>query len=238
MNSITTYIIVMVLILIGLYIFYYYVYLSSNNLNKYKIPLLIDETVFTENYIKNIILSTLVSPRLTLYVPKLGYGLTFSWDMYIPAKNGNEDWQNNFNYLKPIIIFGDSPVISYHPKKNYLSIVAKYRNNKYYTQFTELKYTDIRLQNWSQYIVVIENRNIRLFINGKLVLTKTLPSVVVIPELNTHVVLGEENNNFLGKIKNLTLYPYPLSFDEITSISYNVPTTLRSCENNCDKILN
>ena len=158
--------------------------------------------------------------------------------MYIPAKNGNDTWQNNFNYLKPIITMGDSPVISYHPKKNYLSITVKYRNNPFYTQFTELKYTDIRLQNWSQYILVIENRNIRLFINGKLVLTKKLPSVVVIPELNTHVILGEQNNNFLGKIKNLVLYPYPLSYDEIISIANNTPSTSRSCENNCDKILN
>ena len=238
MSSIITYVVIIVLILVVLYIVYYYFYLSSNNITTYKIPLLTDETVFTEDYINNIILSTLVSPRITLYVPKLGYGLTFSWDMYIPAKNGNDGWQNNYNYLKPIITFGDSPVISYHPKKNYLSMVVKYRNNPFYTQFTELKYTDIRLQKWSQYILVIENRNIRLFINGKLVLTKLLPSVIVIPELNTHVVLGETNNNFLGKIRNLTLYPYPLSFDEIISIANIPPTTLRSCENNCDKILN
>ena len=94
------------------------------------------------------------------------------------------------------------------------------------------------MQNWSQYIFVIENRNIRLFINGKLVLTKLLPSVVVIPQLNTRVVLGEQNNNFLGKIKNLTLYPYPRSYAEIISIANNPPTSIRSCENNCDKILN
>ena len=238
MSSIITYAIVIVIVLVVLYIVYYYFYLSSNNLNTYKIPLLTDETVFTEDYINNIILATLVSPRITLYIPKLGYGLTFSWDMYIPAKNGNDAWQNNYNYLKPIITFGDSPVISYHPKKNYLSMVVKYRNNPFYTQFTELKYTDVRLQNWSQYIFVIENRNIRLFINGKLVLTKLLPSVVVIPQLNTRVVLGEQNNNFLGKIKNLTLYPYPLSYAEIISIANNPPTSIRSCENNCDKILN
>ena len=238
MSSIITYVIILVLILIAIYIYYYYFYLSSSNINKYKLPLLTDETVFTEDYNTTINLATQVSPRLTLYVPKLGHGLTFSWDMYISAKNGNDTWQNNFNYLKPIITFGDSPVISYHPKKNYLSIVVKYRNNPFYTQFTELKYKDVRLQNWSQYILVIENRNIRLFINGKLVLTKVLPSVVVIPELNNQVVLGEINNNFLGKLRNLILYPYPLSYDEITTIANNPPSSLRSCENNCDKILN
>ena len=34
-------------------------------------------------------------------------------------------------------------------------------------------------------------------------------------DLNTDIVLGEENNNFLGKIRNLTLYPYPLGYNEI-----------------------
>ena len=117
MSSIITYVIILVLILIAIYIYYYYFYLSSSNINKYKLPLLTDETVFTEDYNTTINLATQVSPRLTLYVPKLGHGLTFSWDMYISAKNGNDTWQNNFNYLKPIITFGDSPVISYHPKK-------------------------------------------------------------------------------------------------------------------------
>jgi hypothetical protein len=76
-----------------------------------------------------------------------------------------------------------------------------------------------------------------LFINGNLVSTKILPSVVDIKDINTSIVLGQENNNFLGKIKNLMLYPYPLSYDEISSIASNDLTTKRSCDNNCDKIL-
>jgi len=233
------YVVILVFVLIILLCAYYFYYLSpNNNVNTYKIPLLIEETTFTEDYNNIINLTTLVSPRTVLYVPKLGYGLTFSWDMYIPAQSGNDKWQNNFNHLKPIITMGDSPVISYHPKKNYLSIVVKYRNNPFYAQFSEVKFTDMRLQNWSNYILVIENRNIRLFINGKLVSTKVLPSVVVIQDIRTELNLGEINNNFLGKIKNLILYPYPLSYDEITSISNTPLSSTRLCENNCDKILN
>lgn len=239
MSSAITYIIVLVLILVFLFAGYYYFYLSprNKNINLYKIPLLTNETVFNEDYINTINLPPLITPRTTLFIPKLGYGLTFCWDMYIPAQNGNDKWQNNYNYLKPIIKMGDSPVISYHPKKNYLSIVCKYRNNPFYAQFSEIKFNDIRLQKWSQYIIVIENRNIRLFVNGKLVSTKVLHSVIVIPDIGNNIVLGEQNNNFLGKINNLTLYPYPLSYDEIISISNTQLISKRSCEGSCDTIL-
>ena len=240
MSSTIIYVVVMLLILGFLYIAYYFYFVSprNKNINLYKIPLLTSETVFTEDYINGINIPPLITPRTALYIPKLGYGLTFSWDMYIPAHNSNDKWQNNYNFLKPIITMGDSPVISYHPKKNYLSISVKYRNNPFYTQFSEIKFKDMRLQKWSQYILLIENRNIRLFINGKLVSTKTLPSVLIIPDISNNIVLGEQNNNFLGKINNLTLYPYPLSYEEIESISNIALTTKRNCEGSCDTILN
>ena len=36
--------------------------------------------------------------------------------------------------------------------------------------------------------------------------------------LNSEIILGQKNNNFNGKINNLTLYPYPLSYSEISSV--------------------
>ena len=109
----------------------------------------------------------------------------------------------------------DSPVISYHPKKNYISIVLKYRNNPFYAQFAEVKFENVKPQNWSNYIVIIENRNIKLFINKKLVALKILPSVPVIYDIQSEIVLGDINNNFQGKVRNMALYPYPLSIDEV-----------------------
>jgi len=200
-------------------LFYYYYWVPRDlNTNTYIIPLIVDETIFNEEYSKELQLQLLVTNRATLYVPKLGYGLTFSWEMYIPSQGGNDHWKNSYNHLKPIITMNDSPVISYHPKKNYLSITVKYKNNPFYAQFSEVKFTDIKLQCWVKYSIVIENRNIRLYINSILVSTKILPSVIVISDINSNILLGEQNNNFLGKIKNLSLYPYPLSFDEIQTL--------------------
>ena len=209
-------IVIVFLFLFTAYYFYYWVPRQSN-VYVYKIPLITDETVFSEDYNKVVNISTLIE-RDTLYVPKLGYGLSFSWEMFIPSQGGNDKWQTNYNHLKNIIKIDDSPIIAYHPKKNYLSVAVKYRNNPFYAQFGELKFKDVKLQVWLKYVIVIENRNIRLYINGVLVSTKTLPSVVVISSAKSDVMLGELNDNFLGKIKNLSLFPYPLSFEEIQTL--------------------
>ena len=202
--------------IISIILIYYYWYLPSlSNTFQYTIPLLTDETIFDETYENTISLEAQVTNRKTLYIPKLGFGLSFVWEMYIPTLNSNEKWNTNYNRLKPIITMVDSPVISYHPKRNYLSIVLKYRNNPFYAQFAEIKFDNIKPQRWSKYIVIIENKTIRLYIDGVLLSTKMLPSVPVIYDIKSKIVLGDTNNNFQGKIKNMSLYPYPLSFDDL-----------------------
>ena len=217
MNFEYIYLFIFIIIIIILFIIFYYYYWepSQSNLVKYKLLLLNDEKLFDDTFTQTITINTLVPNRKTLYVPQLGYGLTFVWDMYIPSLNGNDKWQTSFNRIKPIISMMDSPVISYHPKKNYLSIVLKYRNNPFYAQFAEVKFENIKPQNWSNYIVIIENRNIKLFINKKMVAIKILPSVPVIYDIQSEIILGDINNNFQGKVRNMVLYPYPLSINEI-----------------------
>ena len=209
-------IIIFIILCIGFYNYYWIPHQS--NVNKYQIQLLTTETLFNEDYLNTIQTSVLVTDRDTLIVPNLGYGISFVWDMYIPSQNGNDKWQSSFNYLKPIISMNDSPVISYHPKKNYLSILVKYRNNASYVKFAEIKFEDMKLQKWSHYVLVLDNRNIKLYIDGLLMSIKHLPSVPVIYDLTSEIVLGNKNNNFNGKINNLSLYPFPLSYTEIANI--------------------
>ena len=211
---------ILVIILLSVLFYYYYYAPNQTNVAIYNIPLITTEQHFNETYVSNIILKAQpsVSSRNSLYVPKLGYGLTFVWEMYIPTLTSSDKWQTSYNRLKPIISMSDSPVISYHPKKNYLSVVLKYRNNPFYAQFAELKFEDIKPQRWSKYILIIENRNVKLYIDSLLVSVKTLPSVPVIYDIESTITLGNLNNNFQGKIKNASLYPYPLSYTEIDLI--------------------
>jgi hypothetical protein len=208
---------IILIILFGLF-YYYYWQPNKSNISLYKIPLLVDETIFDETYEKNIILESIVTTRDTLYIPKLGYGISFVWDMYIPTINGNDKWHTNYNRLKPIISMSDSPVISYHPKKNYLSIVLKYRNNPFYAQFAEIKFENIKPQRWSKYIMIIDNNIIKLYIDTILVATKTLPSIPVIYDIKSEIILGDTNNNFQGKVRNMSFYPFPLDYNDIVLV--------------------
>lgn len=205
---------VVLVLLIGLYYLYYYLP-NRSNLNKYKIPLLSTETIFDNNYQNILQVADLITNRKTLYVPKLGYGLSFVWEMYIPNLGGNDKWGSSFNILKPILVMNDSPQISYHPKKNYLSIILKYRDNPFYAQFTEIKFDKIKLQKWSKYIVIINGRNIHLYIDGTIASIQILPSLPVIYDISSEIILGQTNNNFLGKIRNMTMYPYPLAITDV-----------------------
>ena len=218
MNSSVLYILIIIFVLIIIFLVYYYYYYVQyySNISKYQIKLFNDEIELTNEYENTFIIANLIPNRSTLYVPKLGYGLSFIWEMYIPNKNGNEKWNNSYNILKPIISMNDSPQISYHPKKNYLSIILKYRNNPFYAQYTELKYSKIKQQKWCKYILIINGRNIQLYIDGTIVLAQYLPSLPVIYDLTSEIALGKKNNNFLGKLRNLSLIPYPLSINEIT----------------------
>ena len=217
MNTSVLYVIIMfavLVILIAVYYIYYYLP-NKSNINKYRVDILSTETEFTNDYESQTQMANLITNRNTLYVPKLGYGLSFIWEMYIPNLGGNDKWQNSYNVLKPIITMNDSPQISYHPKKNYLSIILKYRDNPFRAQFAEIKFDNIKQQKWCKYILVIKDRTVQLYIDGALVSADFLPSLPVIYDINSDIVLGQKNNNFLGKIRNLNMIPYPLSYPEI-----------------------
>lgn len=210
----------MFVILIAMLIAYYFYYYLPNtsNINKYKIELLSTETEFNNEYENTMQVANLVTTRSNLYVPKLGYGLTFSWEMFIPNLSGNDKWNNGFNILKPIISMNDSPQISYHPKKNYLSIILKYRDNPFRAQFADIKFDKIKQQKWSKYILVINGRTIQLYIDSILVSTQFLPSLPVIYDIDSEIVLGQKNNNFLGKIQNVNMIPFPISYNDISNL--------------------
>jgi hypothetical protein len=80
----------------------------------------------------------------------------------------------------------------------------------FYAQFSEVKFKDIKLQKWAKYTLVIENRNIRLYIDNKLVSTKILPSIIAIGDIKSEIILGQVKNNYLGKIliKPLFLFAF------------------------------
>jgi hypothetical protein len=214
--TIITFIIVLIAIVLG--IIYFIWYYKNNAFDKYKLTLLKNETSFNEDYEIKQQVESLITDRRSFLVPELGYGLTFVWEMNIPSISNNDKWQSSYNKLKPIISINDSPVISYHPKKNYLSVVLKYRDNPFYAQFAEVKFDNVKLQGWNKYIIIIDNRTVKIYINNVLTASKVLPSLPVIYDINSEIILGNKNNNFLGKVRNINLYPFPAPYELIEKL--------------------
>lgn len=208
---------VLLLCLLGIYYIYYYLP-NKRNTNKYQLSILTSETLLDETFSKTVQVANLVSDRSTLMIPKLGYGITFAWEMYIPNLAGNAGWQNDYNIVKPIFFMQDSPQVGYNPKKNYLSIITKYRDNPFYAQFSEIKVPNIKLQKWCKYILAISGRTIQIWIDGKIVQTEYLPSLPVFYDIQSAITIGQINNNLQGKIRNLVMYPYALGYDELQSL--------------------
>lgn len=192
------------LVLIGLIIFIFYSQLLKEKDSE--TVLLKGPTKFKEDFEKDIDLSNL--GKLDNFGK--GYGLTLSWEMYIPNYSENVNYNSSFNKLKPIMKFGDSPKIYYHPKNGYLSIILKYTDNPFYSNYPEIKIENIKLQKWNKCILIINDRHVNFYIDGKLVKSRTIMNVPVI-DFNNNLILGELNNNFHGNVKNIKLLTYPIN---------------------------
>ena len=59
---------------------------------------------------------------------------------------------------------------------------------------------------------ILSNQNL---IKKGVVLDKLFESIIVGNVNPSEIILGDINNNFQGKVRNMVLYPYPLSMDEI-----------------------
>jgi len=219
MNTIFT----IIIILFGLAILFYLVYSKyylpkQSNAYQYGHSLISGIVTLKEDYQQIIPINTIIGNRNNFYIPYLGYGITFSWNMYIPALASNTNWQSSFNKSKPIVKVEDSPSITYNPKKNYLTISVKYRDNPYLAKLTELQYNGVKCQVWVKYTVVITQSSILLYENNNLVKAKLIPSPPVLYDIGSKISIGQLNNNCLCKIKDLNVYPYPLSYNEIISL--------------------
>lgn len=218
MNTIYTIIIILFILAILFYLVYSKYYLPKQS-NKYQYGHLLISGIVTlkEDFQQIIPINTIISNRNNFYIPYLGYGITFTWDMYVPALASNTNWQSSFNKSKPIIKVEDSPEISYNPKKNYLNISVKYKDNPFLAKITELQYNGVKCQVWVKYTIVINQSSILLYENNNLVKAKLIPSPPMLYDIGNKIYIGQINNNCLCKIKDLYVYPYPLSYNEILS---------------------
>lgn len=199
--------IIFITILIIVFAYIIFNYDKLVNIFDDETKILIDKEIkFTRKYEEKMTIGQFLGNRQYLINPGKGIGMSINWDMYIPNTLGNKGWTSNYNELKPILLFGESPLIYFHPKKNQIFINIKYRVHEQYFEYEQIK-IDVKLQKWNNYFLTFNNREVYVYINGNLEVIKILNNVPIITtNEDKFIQIGEKYNNLIGKINNLIIY--------------------------------
>jgi len=160
------------------------------------------------NKSKRIILNKIVSAKkniiiqnntLNLATTNKGLGWTLSLWIYI------EDWTYNYNIDKYIIKWHNCN-IWLSKNTNNLNISIPIFNS---ISRESITYTKLLLQKWNHILVVLDNRNIDLWVNGEMFHSKYLSNVPYLIHNNMKIV---PNGGFSGLIKNIVFFSYPIPY--------------------------
>lgn len=169
-----------------------------------------------DNFEQTTQISTIIKDRSEIILPGHGNGLTFNWQMYLEDPQSDRIWSTSYAKDKSILRIGDSPQITYNPKYNILKLTLKYRETPFYAHYPIIELKNIPLRRWNSYIVVINGTQIHIYLNGKLVISKILPSDPIIA--SDDIILGHKNNNIQGKLSEFTVFFRPYNTQDIKLI--------------------
>lgn len=172
-------------------------------------------------------------PGTRLRASKIGHEFTYSFWVYV------DDWGHNFNKPKHLFHVGDKdgnhvcPGIWLYPKTNNLMVrVDTYSNNKktmnpisdatLVKEESPCDLVNIPVQRWMHVAVVMINKTIDIYLNGKLTRSCTLENI---PRLNTGDVHINMDGGFDGKISDLFYYNQAYSPADIYSVYNSGPNS-------------
>jgi hypothetical protein len=191
-----------IVICYALYHLFKYYYFKDNSTTQK--TLIKNETHFAEDFKK-------VINRADIFKPNLNF--TLSWKMKINNIPSNFIWNSSFQNNKPIILNGGCPNIYYNPSENKLLIQFTYLDTHMQPMFKDIYITEIKIQKWVHYVITVKGRQVNIFEDGELKYSYLLATIPIMPEASLE--MGQKNNNFLGKVKDIVYYNYPLKMNEI-----------------------
>lgn len=151
-----------------------------------------------------------------------GNRYTYSFWLYIVNLPENSEFETNVHYDKPILYRYGSPNISYNTKHHRLRFQIAYKDNLDMVNYYDLDVDKTKAQTWVHYTLVVNNRNVYVYEDGKLLTGAKIPHVPFI--FNRNIYLGEKDNNFNGYVAEIRYYNKVLEKDEIKSIYRNKPS--------------
>ena len=215
-------VIIMVVVLLVLY------YLGNYLINKYLItsastPMLLNTT-------KNAKSALVVSqdPTSINYIPinksdgqdgiQFTYGFWFLIDNFDYKKG---EWKHIFHKGNSSSYPNRAPGVWFHPDKNSIRVYMNTMDNI-------LEYADIDnipVNKWVYMNIILNNKNLDLYINGYIKIRKELTSI---PKQNDDDFWVNMYGGFEGYLSNIRYYSYAIDFNEINSNIKAGPST-----NNC-----
>lgn len=148
-------------------------------------------------------------------------GIKYTFSIWIRIENvsANAHWYTDDKIPKTILYNHGSPNILYLRKENIVRIQISYLNMDGFLENYNFDLEDFENQIWTNLIITVNNRNVKIFKNGELYTSKMLPHV----NLRTYKLLtiGEENNNLNGYIGFLEYFNYIIDENKIKEIYNN-----------------
>lgn len=145
--------------------------------------------------------------------------VTISMNIKFPYVYSNKDWSSSYQNYKPIIQFGSTPKISYNPYTHEVILSLVYKDNPNLIKVRNLKVKEIPIEKWVKLAFVIDNRKIKIYLNGNIINYEILPGVPILDFRNNYLVkIGDYKNNFNGYLNNITMFLKPLSNNEIKKL--------------------
>lgn len=209
-------ILLIVIIIIILFVILYIVSkaIENNNIQNIKSPIIISDTLDA---------SVQRSP-ISVQKPTEGLGLSINTWIFV------SDWNYNFGKFKPIIVKGSinnseinaTPALLLYPETNALQVITK-------TTFgnEDCSIQNIPLQTWVNICYILDNRNVDIYINGKLERSCALKGIPTINENDSIYVTPSFDNNippgYWGKIGKTQYFSYTITPDKVSDLYASGP---------------
>jgi len=184
-----------------IYIIYYYY--TTSQYGTRSSPIFIEKPVnaFDDNL-----------SRETRQLPVGSEGLSFTYNFWIYIA----DWQYKFSEKKTIFIKGQpanrAPEVYLTPSQNSLGVAI----STFADPSGEVAVIDnIPLQKWINIAVILDNRTLDIYLDGKLERSYVLKGV---PRMNRNALQFAPNGGFYGQISMFRYFNRPITPDEAFSI--------------------
>jgi hypothetical protein len=215
-------VVILVVVLIGLY------YLGNYLLTRYltasaNTPMLLNTT---KNGKQALVVSQ--DPTSINYIPikksENQEGIQFTYGFWFLIENFDYkkgEWKHVFHKGNSSSYPNRAPGVWFHPDKNAIRVYMNTVDNI-------LEYVDIDnvpIRKWVYMNIILNNRNLDLYINGYLKVRKELSSL---PKQNDDDLWVSMFGGFEGYLSNIRYYSYAIDFNEINSNIKSGPST-----NNC-----